>query len=125
MLYLGLFNALLSLVLFLFAPFIISVVFGEQYLDAVVPFRILCVSYIFSGTLGTISGNLLVTQRKLKFNLFVSVLSSALNTVLNCILIQKYGAAGAAWATLFTAVVSSAVSTSYLLYVFHRIPKTA
>ena len=121
--FLGLFNVIIALGMFVFAPFIISLVFGEQYLDAVGPFRILCISYVFSGTFRTISGNLLVTQRKLKFNLFVSIVSSGLNTALNYFMIKSYGSEGAAWATLITAVFCAILCTSYLMYTFIRIPQ--
>lgn len=120
--YLGLFNFLLTTILYLFAPFIISLVFGEQYLDSVPPFRILCLSYLFSGTLRTISGNILVTQRKLKFNLLDSILSSGLNTILNYFMISTWGAIGAAWATLITGATSGIFSTLYLLFVFKKKP---
>lgn len=120
---LGSFNLLVSVSLFLLAPYIIEVVFGAQYLDSVAPFRILCVSYLFSGTFRVISGNLLITQRKLKFNLIDSILSSATNTVLNIFLILKYNSIGAAWATLITAILSSVVSTVYLVITINRIDK--
>lgn len=121
--YLGIFNAAIAIAMFALAPWIISLVFGKQYLDAVGPFRILCISYIFSGTFRTISGNILVTQRKLKFNLFVSIVSSALNTFLNYFMIKAYGSIGAAWATLITAVFCAILCTSYLLYTFSKIPE--
>ena len=119
--YLGVLNVAISGILFIFAPQFITLIFGKQYLDSVGPFRILCVGYIFSGTFRTICGNLLITQRKLKFNLFVSVASSALNTVLNYFMIKAYGSNGAAWATLITAIFCSILSTSYLIYTFSRI----
>lgn len=121
--YLGLFNVILALGMYAFAPVIIKIIFGSQYLDAVGPFRILCISYIFSGTFRTISGNILITQRKLKFNLFVSIVSSGLNTILNYFMIKAYGSIGAAWATLITAVFCALLSTPYLMYTFSQIDK--
>ena len=109
--------------LILIAPWFIGLVFGQTYLDAVLPFRILCASYLISGTFRIISGNLLVTQRKLKFNLFVAVLSSATNTVLNVFLIQAWGSVGAALATLITVLLTSILSTAYLIKTICAIPQ--
>ena len=117
----GLFNLCASAALVLFAKPMISILFGAQYLDAVVPFRILSISYFFSATFRVVSGNLLVTQRKLKFNLVMAVLSSTLNTVLNVFFISAWASEGAALATLLTVVVSCIASTLYLLHVFKNV----
>lgn len=111
-------NFIISAVLFAGAPLIISICFGSQYQDAVLPFRILSVSYFFSGTFRVISGNLLVTQRKLKFNLFVAIISGAVNVILDYILILSYGMIGAAVATLSVVILTSIMSTLYLNYLF-------
>lgn len=119
----GVLNLLVGGGLFLVAPWFVTLVFGERYLDAVLPFQILCASYIFSGTFRIVSGNLLVTQRKLKFNLFVAVLSSATNTVLNVFLIRAWGSVGAALATLITVLLTSILSTAYLIRTIRAIPQ--
>lgn len=114
----GSFNLALSSVLFAGAPWIISLLFGEQYLDAVPIFRILSVNYFFSGTFRILSGNLLVTQRKLKFNLFVAIVSSLTNIIADYFFIQWWGSIGAALATVLVVTISSVLSTTYLIYVF-------
>lgn len=122
---LGGLNIVISTILFICAPLIIRLLFGEQYLDAVPVFRILSVNYFFSGTFRTISGNLLVTQRKLKFNLFVAVISSLTNIVADYFFIQWWGSIGAAWATVLVVLISSVLSTAYLIYTFRKNRKTA
>lgn len=117
----GIANVLVALLLIIFAPYVIRIVFGAQYLDAVMPFRILCFSYTIAGTFRIISGNLLVTQRKLKANLYLAVLSSVMNTVMSVIMIKAWGSDGAAIATLLTVVITSIISTSYLIYVFKHV----
>lgn len=116
----GLFNAAIAAALFVIARPLISFVFGVQYLDAVMPFRILCVSYFFSATFRAVSGALLVTQRQLKFNLFLSIFAGFLNTVLNIIMIQAMQANGAAVATLITTAVCGIVSTFYFVFYVRR-----
>ena len=114
----GTFNLLLSATLVFAAPLLLQLLYGTEYLDAVPVFRILSVNYFFSGTFRIISGNLLVTQRKLKFNLFVAIVSSSVNIIGDFFFIQWWGSVGAAFATLLVVLVSSGLSTSYLLYVF-------
>lgn len=117
---LGGLNLIISTALFAGAPAFIYLLFGEQYLDAVPVFRILSVSYFFSGTFRVLSGNLLVTQRKLGFNLFVAIVSSLTNVVADYFFIQWWGSIGAAIATALVVIVSSVLSTTYLIYVFKR-----
>lgn len=113
-------NALISLCLWLFAPVIVKILYGSQYLDSVPVFRVLALSYFFSGTFRTISGNLLVTQRKLKFNLFVAVLSSLVNIAADYYFIQWWGSMGAAYATVLVIMITSIMSTTYLVKTFSR-----
>ena len=116
----GMFNLVVSALMFTFAPFIIRVLFGADYLDAVAVFRILSLNYFFSGTFRILSGNLLVTQRKLKFNLLVAIVSSTVNIVADYFLIQWWGSVGAAAATLSVVLISSVMSTTYLVYTFKK-----
>ena len=113
-------NAVISIGLVIFAPLIIRILFGKQYLDAVPAFRLLSIGYFFSATLKKVVGNLLVTQRKLKVNFWAGVLESTANIVCNCILINIFGAIGAAIATLAVSVVSSTVLTVYFITYLNR-----
>ncbi|MCR5340562.1 MAG: oligosaccharide flippase family protein [Saccharofermentans sp.] len=116
----GAFNMCVSAILVVFAPVIVKIGFGDKYLDCIPVFRILAINYFISATFRTISGNLLVTQRALKFNLFVAVFSSAVNAVADYFFIIWWGSIGAAIATVSVVVISSILSTSYLLYLFHK-----
>lgn len=116
----GAFNLLIVVVLVAFAPLFIKIVFGVQYLDAITPFRILCISYFFRATFRTIPGQLLVTQEKLGFNTFVGFASSALNTILNIVLIPKYSSNGAAIATLIVTIIFAVISSTYLYMVYKK-----
>ena len=117
---LGSVNLLICGALILFAPWILRLLFGAVYLDTVPVFRILSVSYFFSGTLRTLSGNLLVTQRKLKFNFFVAVFSGVLNLAADLILIPLWGSAGAALATLLVVLVTGLLNTACLIRTFRK-----
>lgn len=111
-------NFIISTSLFLFAPIILHVFFGSQYYDAVTSFRILVISYFFSGTFRVISGNLLATQRKYSFQLFVAIFSGVTNIVADYCLVSGYGMNGAAIATLIVTILTSFLNTFYLIRVF-------
>lgn len=117
---LGALNAAISLVLVVGAPLIIRLLFGAQYMDAVPAFRILSANYFLSGTFQVLAGNLLVTQRKLKYNLLVAVISGVVNIAANLILIQLWGSIGAAVATVCVVVLASVMNATYLVYTFKK-----
>lgn len=117
---LGGLNLFISAILFFAAPLIIRLLFGIQYLDSVPVFKLLAINYFFSGTFRILSGNLLVTQRKLNFNLFVAIVSSLINIVADYCFIQWWGSIGAALATILVVLVSSVLSTTYLVFTFKR-----
>ena len=113
-------NALISLVMFLFPGLIIRIFFGAQYLDIIPIFRVLAANYFLQGTFRMIAGNLLVSQRKLKFNLLVSVLSGIVNAAADYFFILWWGAIGAAYATILVVLIASILDVSYLLVTFRK-----
>lgn len=113
-------NAIISLVLCVFSKQIIILVYGEKYLDCLTCFRILSIGYFFSGTFRVISGNLLVTQRKLKFNLFVNIICGIINIIGDLILIPKLYSIGAAITTFVVILISGLISTIYYLYLIRK-----
>jgi len=117
---LGAFNLLISAVLCLGAPLIIRLIFGYEYLDCVPVFIVLSINYFISGTFRIVSGNLLVTQRRLKFNLLVAIVSSVTNIIADYFFIQWWGSMGAAFATVLVVVISSIMSTIRLVYSFMK-----
>ena len=116
MTYFGIFNLFLSVTLVLLAPWIVPLFFGKQYADSILIFRILSINYFFSATFRIVSGNLLVAQRKLKFNLLVAAISGTVNVLADVVLISIYGSIGAAFATVIVTLVSGILSTAYLIY---------
>ena len=113
--YLALFNFLISLILILFANRVIVLLFGSDYSESVLPFRILMAGYFFAATFRIISGNILVALRKVTFNLVISIFSGVLNIFLNYMLIRNYGSVGAAVSTFAIFLLTSIVSTVYLI----------
>lgn len=112
--YLGVTNILIGIMLFLFAPLIIEVIWGQDYLDSIIPFRILSLSYVISATLRIPAGNILSMIRKVKVNLWISIISGISNIILDVLLISIWGSAGAAIATILVVIISSIIAVSYL-----------
>ncbi|MCI9134228.1 MAG: oligosaccharide flippase family protein [Lachnospiraceae bacterium] len=119
----GLLNACISTGLFFLAKPIIFICYGAKYLDIIPIFRILAINYFFSGTFRILAGNLLVTQRKLKFNLFVAILCGVVNVLADYFFIPWWGAMGAAYATVMVVICSSILNVSYLVYTFWHIDR--
>lgn len=116
-------NGSIALMLVIMAPLIIRIVFGEQYMDSLAVFRILSISFFFSGTLSGISGNLLVTQRKLKFNFWRAFVMGVANAIGNVVFISLWGAVGAAISTITVSAISGIVATIMMKKVIANIPE--
>ena len=120
----SLFNIIISGFLFLFAPSVISMVFGNNYMDAVAPFRVLLVNYFFSASFKILLGNILVMMRKLAFNLFETIMSSIINCIGDYFLISHFGIIGAAYTTVIVTTVASIISFVYFITILSRMKKT-
>lgn len=107
-------NFVITVVLFAFAPLVISLVFGKEYLDAVTPFRILMIGYFISGSFRMPAGNILFSIKKINVNFYNSIISGVANIILSIVLIKAYGVNGAAIATLIVYVLASVISNGYL-----------
>lgn len=113
-------NGSITIALIVMAPFIIRIVFGAQYMDSLVTFRLLSLSFFFSGTLSGISGNLLVTQRKLKFNFWRAFFMGIVNTIGNVAFITMWGPVGAAISTLCVSAISGIIATIMMKSVINK-----
>lgn len=117
---LGAVNLSIVSILFCAAPILVPFLFGQTYSDVVPIFRLLTVNYFFSGTFRILSGNLLVTQRKLKFNLIVAIVAGLINVVADFLFITWWGPMGAAMATVVVVFVTSVLNTWYLICTFRK-----
>ncbi len=61
-------------------------------------------------------GNVMVAIKKVNINLIRTIFCSALNIILNCVLIKRYGSVGAAYATITVSIVSAVFAISYFKY---------
>lgn len=104
----------------LFAPVIIAVTSGSKYKASIPIFRILVLGYLLSGTFRSLSTNVLASFRRVKFGLFISITSCISDVAFNIVFILRYGAIGAAYATLLVDLVSAFLSFGYVIYLLKR-----
>lgn len=104
----------------LVAPWAIPLVFGAQYADAVPCFIVLMIGFFFSAGFQIPSQNVIYTQRKVRINVIITVLSGCANCVLDIALILGRGSIGAAWATTVVHMISAALTFGYMRWYLRR-----
>ena len=113
--------AAVSLVLIIGAPWIVGGLWGDGYLDAVAPFRILSLSFLFNAMRATCT-NLLCAVRAIRENLVISCISLVANVSLCVLLIPAFGIAGAALAPLSVSVIAAVVAFTLLRKTVKNLP---
>lgn len=113
--YLIIINLVIAIVCFLLAPFIIKILWGNDYMGALPSFRILMIGFFISSTFRIPYGNILASLKCVRENFYNSILSGVCNILLDIYLISRYGIIGAALATLIVFIVSSIFSKICLL----------
>ncbi len=103
-------------VLFFFPEMTITFLFGERFLDAATPLRMLAIAFLFHASLGT-NGTLLIVLGLSKTVMTISAFGVLLNILFNYVLIKRLGLGimGAAVATLVSYVLLN-VMTSIAVY---------
>lgn len=92
-----------SLIIVVVAPLFISIVYGDEYLPAVMPLRIV-VWYVAFSYLGVARDIWVICEKKQKYLKFLYFGSALLNIGLNYLMIPVLGASGAAFATVITQI---------------------
>ena len=113
---LGIIDGVIAFVLIAIAEPLVNIVFGVQYADSINLFKILVVGYFIGGTFRVLSGNLLVSQRKLLYNTVVAVIGCVISIMANVILIPIYGSFGAACAHICVLTITGILNTGGMLY---------
>ncbi|MBN3554008.1 oligosaccharide flippase family protein [Fictibacillus nanhaiensis] len=113
-------NGIISIGMYIGAPWIIGFLFGDEYMSAVEPFRVLAIGYFIAATFRIPSGNVLVTLRRVSFNFYNALISGIFNVILNVLLISKFGSIGAAYSTVGVYIISSLISTIYLYKILYK-----
>lgn len=101
-----------SVAICLIAPLLIPIFYGKEYLPSVQPLRIV-VWYVAFSYLGIARDTWVVCERKQKYLKYLYIGSALLNVLLNSLLIPRFGASGAAFASSCTQI-----STVFLFPLF-------
>jgi O-antigen/teichoic acid export membrane protein len=97
-------TALIAVPLFIFAPYVILLIFGKSFMAASPVLRIhLWIS--LAGTMTALIQHFLIAENLGKIFLYSSVIGASANITLNIILIPILGAPGAAWGTMISYFV--------------------
>lgn len=102
-------NFLISGSLVIFAPFIISTIWGQAYMDAVTPFRILSLNYFVQGTFRFTTINIMNALNRVEVVLIANIAAVVIDLGLDLCLIPRYGMIGAAVATLSTVTITTLI----------------
>lgn len=105
-------NGIVTVFLFFGADFIIQILYGSEYSDAVLMLKISSVGYLLSSTIRIPFGTLLLSMRKVNFNLMVCAISGVLNVILDLVLIPRYGSMGAVFTSVIVILVSGVMSST-------------
>lgn len=113
-------NAVITCIICVMAPVVIRILSGEQYLPAVPVLRVLAFGYFFSGTFRTLSINILAAFRRVRFGLFISIVSCLTDIVFNYFFIIRFGMIGAAYATLLVDLITALLGFGYLVVLLRK-----
>lgn len=111
-------NMVIALLLNLFSPHVIFIIFSNEFNDAIVPFQILLIGSVAFSVAKVISSDLAGRGKPIVDN-YVGLFSTVLNVILNIFLIPKMGILGAAWASSITYVLG----TFMILAIYTKVSK--
>lgn len=93
----------------MFGKLIVIILYGKEYLGAIVALKIV-VWYCSFSYLGSAKNIWLISEGKQKYEKWFTLIGASTNVILNLLMIPKYGIIGAAIATLITQIVTNFVS---------------
>lgn len=101
-------SVIVSLLFTFFGRFAVQLLYGDAYLPAVAPLRIITWYTAFS-YLGVARNAWIVCMERQKYLKYIYLSAAIANVILNCILIPAWGASGAALASLIAQVITTLV----------------
>ena len=102
--YMGI-TTIIAMIIFIFSPIIIKMLFSEAFLDAVLPLRILSISMLFMSLSNVYGINYLILVGEEKSLRNITLISSVVGCILSFPLIKSYGYYGAVAVIVFVRVI--------------------
>ncbi len=106
----------LTAVIALICQPVVSLLYGDQYLDAVSVMRILLLAVLISNAIRYTASNLLAAMGKVQVNLVVSAIGMVLQIVLDFLLIPSWGIEGCAWGSVIVYTLMAIAVTCYFIW---------
>lgn len=101
-------SAIVSIVICLFAPIIVNILYGKQFDQSISVLRII-VWYTTFSYLGTIRNIWILSENKQKYLWIINLAGALLNIIINLIMIPLWGIIGAAIASLITQIFTNVI----------------
>ena len=98
-------SLLQSIFMTIFADLIVSVLYGQAYLPAATVLKF-AVWYVTFSNIGNVESIWIVSENKQKYLPIINLFGAALNIIVNALLIPRFGACGAAIASVATQLFS-------------------
>lgn len=95
-----------------FAKEVVSLILDKKYVDVYLFVPIISFSYLFVSA-GTLTSHFFQQSKKMKPNMYISIFTAILNTILNFLLIVPFGTYGAAYSTVISFGVGWYISYYY------------
>lgn len=95
-----------GLIILVFSPLIINILYGKEYALAAIPLRIVCFSTAFS-YFGVARGTWMQCENKIKYEKIIYLFGAISDVILNFVLINRYGIIGAAIAITLTQFLTN------------------
>lgn len=109
----------IALILALFGKTLIGLIFTEDFIPAYIPMLILLIGYSIYASSSAVGG-CLSSIGKVQILFKISIICAGLNTVLNFILIPRWGIIGAASATSISLVFTTLINLYYIRAFIHK-----
>ena len=103
---------LMSIMVFISGKYVISILYGEQYMGAVNPLKI-AIWYETFAMIGTVREVWILCENKFQYVKFYLGIGTVVNLIFNLCLIPPYGINGAALATLITQITTSLIAPCF------------
>lgn len=112
--------SVLSLIVIIFSPLFIPLLFGKQFLSSINPFKILMIGAIFFTLSAPFYSAILYRFKNSHFSLISSILSLGSIFILLNLLIPVWKTTGAAWAVTFIYFIQLCIAASYFFYLLKK-----
>lgn len=113
----------ISLFMFIFTPFLIRLIFGNEYLPAIGLMKVMCVTFSINSIIRMPMGNILGAIGKIKFNAVNAGATAILHICLDYFFISRYGINGAAWALTIAYIISGVADIVYIVFLSRNAKK--